>query len=289
MKKISIYTVLAAALLLPATAFSWESTMSCGSGIAECKAGVEPKSTAWTLNCVGFHLNERGTKQIPYDSVKQVYKRSLATWSAPDCSYLRLIDLGETNEDRVGFNPYTNKNANIIVFRDTAWKDSKTIMALTTVTQDSVTGKIYDADIEMNCLDNKFSADATGSSEYIDLENTLTHELGHAIGFAHSKVTDATMFGYSRAGDVEKRSLHADDIEAICTIYPASDTDEVRKCKLKSGYFHKPNFGMDERPPSDCGCSIYSETAPINKSTATFVLLLLSFLVFYSRKRVKAL
>jgi hypothetical protein len=80
-----------------------------------------------------------------------------------------------------------------------------------------------------------------------DLQNTLTHEFGHLIGLDHN-CTDAatrgipvdhlgqlapacarasaeqraaTMFNQAGSGDIGKRDLAPDDIQAVCDVYPA--------------------------------------------------------------------
>lgn len=52
-----------------------------------------------------------------------------------------------------------------------------------------------------------------------DLQSTLTHEIGHALGLRHSESTAATMFETSLPGDQRKRTLHDDDRVAIRVLY----------------------------------------------------------------------
>jgi len=82
----------------------------------------------------------------------------------------------------------------------------------------------------------------------VDLENVMTHELGHYLGLAHSTVLDATMFASAEAGETIKRDLDPDDIEGLCTIYPAGSPGGV--CDFT------PRGGLQ----LDCetGCSVSS-------------------------------
>jgi hypothetical protein len=88
---------------------------------------------------------------------------------------------------------------------------------------------------------------ANRSGELFDLQNTLTHELGHLIGLDHNctdaatrgvpvnhlgqlappcsqasaELQAATMFNQAGSGDIGKRDLSVDDAKAVCDVYPA--------------------------------------------------------------------
>ena len=58
-------------------------------------------------------------------------------------------------------------------------------------------GILVDADIVINDRDFLWDDTSTTNHEDVhvyDLQNTMTHELGHAIGLAHSDVEASTMF-----------------------------------------------------------------------------------------------
>lgn len=256
MKRLFLAACLA---LVPTQAFAWVQTMTCGDA-APCAEGESPMPTHWETPCVTFHLNQLGTKDIPnFNDVETIVKNAIETWNIPKSSSLSAHYSGLTDETRVGFNPYTKRNANIIVFRDDNWNESRAIMALTTVTQHKSTGQIYDADIEINTKHYKFGIVERDGSNVVDLQNTLTHEIGHAFGLAHSDVQTATMFPYSGTGDTSLSTLDADDIEAISKIYPRY----ALTCKFKDAFFEAPTFAMDERPPEDaCTATPYPPRRP---------------------------
>src|SRR5690606_25980267 len=71
-------------------------------------------------------------------------------------------------------------------------------------------GALQDADVEVN---------ATALSG-VDLHFVLTHEAGHVLGLAHSSVAGSWMApGYSTEL-AQSGELHADDVAAICSLYP---------------------------------------------------------------------
>ncbi len=249
MKYFPIYMIifLAMASLGVPAAFAWESTMTCGSGEGEepCKDGELPLPTYWQKPCLSYYLNENGTSQMGFVSVQEVLKKSIQEWNRPDISSLTLHYAGLTNEDRIGYNPYIDDNANIIVFRDNAWNESHAMLALTTVTHSRSTGIIYDADIEVNTYDYPFGIYEKDGQHVVDLQNTLTHEIGHTFGLAHSVVEGSTMSESSNAGEIDLRTLDKDDLDAIVNIYPPSS----KKCSFtKDDYFERPNYEMTEGP-----------------------------------------
>ncbi len=52
-----------------------------------------------------------------------------------------------------------------------------------------------------------------------DLQGVNCHEYGHALGLGHSATSAATMFGSIGGGSVSERSIHADDVAGIQSIY----------------------------------------------------------------------
>jgi hypothetical protein len=110
-------------------------------------------------------------------------------------------------------------------------------------------GAITDADIELNGVDFAISVNGQTSAPgscHVELQNNLTHELGHLFGLEHTclaasdppriddqgnpvpscsnllppKIVDATMYNFQDCGETKKETLSADDIQALCDIYP---------------------------------------------------------------------
>ena len=129
---------------------------------------------------------------------------------------------------------------------------SPSVVALTS-TWARADGHIVDADVRVNARDNFFanldpgSTGGNGQSPF-DLQNALTHEFGHLIGLGHTcwspfsdpeqpiddqgvpapycsgapeELRQTVMFAIIDGNrEITKRTLSADDIRAVCDVYP---------------------------------------------------------------------
>jgi matrixin len=186
----------------------------------------------WRQPCVGFAVEKSGSVQVPLDEIEQTARTAFAAWTAVDCGggehpRIEVDDLGTVSCSKVEYNQHGG-NANVIVFRDTEWphmdegSGTTDTIALTTVTYDVTKGDIFDADMEINSVQNQFTTADTMVD--VDLRSVMTHEAGHFLGLAHSTVADATMFPNYMNGSTELRHLKDDDQQAICNAYPPDRT-----------------------------------------------------------------
>ncbi|MET0594162.1 MAG: matrixin family metalloprotease, partial [Polyangiaceae bacterium] len=164
---------------------------------------------------------------------------------------------GVTACGRVEYNPF-QANANIVVLRS-SWDEegANKILGLTTVTYNSATGELLDADIEINGL-MPISGGHPGPGQY-DLQSILTHEAGHFFGLTHSPVgvednchDGATMCPSYDPGSEDFRTLEDDDVAGICTIYPPDRDTPACDDSPKRGF--SPECGLD--PMTGGACAI---------------------------------
>jgi hypothetical protein len=156
---------------------------------------------------------------------------------------------------------------NNIVFRGDTWcpdppicsANERMALAITSVFAGTKSGVIFDADIEVNAVDFQWGdLVTTPDQSKQDLQNALTHEMGHFIGLDHTcysadpmhprpapvdnngnlvpscaarflsdAVRSATMFASADPGDTSKRTLEPDDQQAVCDSYPLGMDDPM--------------------------------------------------------------
>jgi hypothetical protein len=194
-----------------------------------CTIGGVP--IQWPEACLSFSVNHAASSAIGYGAATALVGEAFATWENARCD-----DAGGTPSIHVSnaFGPAicaepeyspASGNANLIVFRDTSWPYTGSVheLAVTTVTHDQF-GVIYDADMEINAT-SPLSVTVAGLRQkglvvgQHDLLSILTHEAGHFLGLDHSLDDAAIMRAALPSGEV-RTELGADDVAAICTLYP---------------------------------------------------------------------
>lgn len=236
------------AALLAAPAGAWKRSVN-GGGLC----------TWWSTRGHPFQIDAQGTPDVVGAAAFDAVRRSFRTWAGASCSDLSFPDQGlsENPRDRVvGYFP-GQYNRNLVLWRTRncpavvppqdpclaqggcgnlydCWDHGDGVIATTTTTSNRFTGEIEDADIELNDAvgtdGSKFTFTAldgppcstpgqTGCVD-IDVQNTVTHESGHSIGLDHTTDPNATMYATAPSGETSKRALGADDVNAVCSIYP---------------------------------------------------------------------
>ena len=155
-------------------------------------------SISWLSRQITFALHKDGTATVDgteeFDEIRaafQVWEDISLGWNGTGCpSPVEDTDLTFTEAsalsslNRVGYD-YLNpaNNENLMVFRDDAWPHPNMtgmIIGLTTTTYNSLTGEIFDADIEFNAAQFPFTIG--DHNVQTDLMNTTVHEIGHFLG-----------------------------------------------------------------------------------------------------------
>jgi MYXO-CTERM domain-containing protein len=198
--------------------------------------------------------------------LRDVLERSLSTWTSVTCDTgvstgLSVDVIDEENVCAAPIHYRGGRNVHAVTVVASGWASERghdtRALAVTYVWHDPSTGEILDADIELNEENKDFHVCALpGCTDVIpldsavaDLENTLTHELGHYFGLAHTPDDDlATMYAEASFGETTKRDLQPDDAEGICAIYPAGSLPDTCDPTPAGG------LGLDCTAPPACGC-----------------------------------
>ena len=109
----------------------------------------------------------------------------------------------------------TNDQVNLVLFRN-----ASNGSAIATTYWWSMGSQIIDADIVFWDEAFKFFAGTTGCSNGFYIEDIAAHEFGHALGLAHSTVSTATMYPSVSSCNTGNRTLDADDISGVRSLYP---------------------------------------------------------------------
>ncbi|MFT7580663.1 MAG: hypothetical protein ACI9MR_002336 [Myxococcota bacterium] len=232
-------------------ATTWPAQPAHGFVIVETNQGALVR---WDLRCVGVWLQPETLAEIPPPVAEAALERAMASWNAVDCAYVKLQGKGGTCFTEVGLASWPGPQ-NVVSWHDGpgAWPHSDPVVALTSITYDPSDGALVDADIEVNGAGFVFSDDVGGVANAYDLEQTLTHELGHLLGLDHSPVREATMYVSSTAGEVKKRTLDDDDIEALCTNHAMRDAPPAPPCDATAIVASLNDPWCPEEPPAeDC-------------------------------------
>ena len=222
---------LAACLLHTASAHAFCRTNSCDPVRGEvctvdkdgCRQGA--KALYWGTASIPFSVQSAGSpkNQIAAGNFELVIDAAFRTWSSANCGAGKHPTFTGVSQGQVaaGAVEYIEggSNTNLFVFRDDMWLATApgSALALTTVSYDWHTGRIYDADVEVNGTASNITNGRPGDGA--DLPSIITHEVGHFLGLDHSLKPTATMFINYTPGVGNLRALDADDVAGICALY----------------------------------------------------------------------
>ncbi|MET0404238.1 MAG: myxosortase-dependent metalloprotease, MXAN_2677/MXAN_2678 family [Cystobacter sp.] len=216
-----------------------------------------PLCVFWPVREFVYHLDAAGSARTPGDSEFAAIDAAVASWRAvsatcSDYTFRRGPDIARPF---VGY-VRGEENENVFTFRESdcndvvppgdpcidqrtcrnvyaCWEHDGGVLALTTTTYVLSTGKVLDADIELNAAGEgrgflfttvdspPCSGERVSDCVVTDVQNTMTHELGHVVGLDHvPEQPGSTMEPAALPGETHKRIIDAGSVAGFCDTYP---------------------------------------------------------------------
>jgi hypothetical protein len=125
-------------------------------------------------------------------------------------------------------------NKNTVYYEPRRAEMANGALAITVLTFDRDAGQILDADIVVNG-EHRFGVvdkmDGAEARRAYDIQNVLTHELGHFLGLGEDyDDNSATMYAYSLPGETDKRDLNDRDTTTVDHLYEKMMAPEEAGC-----------------------------------------------------------
>jgi matrixin len=179
----------------------------------------EAKPVYWPVVEVPWVLDDACSADVGVDACAAAVVASFQAWQDVGCAYLAFPYDGRMADAPLGYNR-GGSNLNVVKWLESDWPGMPLQTALTLTTVGCSSGRIMDADILINGVDNSFTAAPVAGEGRSDIQNTMTHEVGHVAGFAHSGDPESTMFATAGKDETKKRDLTTDDAQGLCDVYP---------------------------------------------------------------------
>ncbi len=193
------------------------------------RVGTRTITLKWPRMPIRYFVVDRAAPSVTAQQMRETVSRAFSTWNA--------VPTAVTSSEFAGFTgatPRGGDNVTVIGFQNRPELDRT--LGATSFLVDTTTGDILESDIFFNTA-FPWSVAARGEPNSFDLESIALHEIGHLHGLAHSAIgetelraggrrviaAEAVMFPIAFSpGNVEFRTLRADDIAGISDLYPAS-------------------------------------------------------------------
>jgi hypothetical protein len=248
-----------------------------------------------------------GTSMVSPPEFVAAATKAAATWSTPLADTSIKIAITSNPAAPVGA---AFDHENTISFRTSNWDAPKypaSALALTTIFTSG--GAIVETDTEINAVDPMFhwailpdDPAAAMLSTQDDLQNAITHELGHVLGLAHpcylglapnpamvdndgqpvlgcsdptlpADVLATTMFPTAAPGNISERSLSPDEELALRELYPAGRAPMLE--------------GPAPEGPAGAGCSVADSSRQDACPLGTFAVFLIAVGIAIGRRAAR--
>ncbi|RKH54757.1 myxosortase-dependent metalloprotease, MXAN_2677/MXAN_2678 family [Corallococcus llansteffanensis] len=191
-------------------------------------AAIEAAFDAWrtlSATCSDFRFirgeDWRQRVDVGYDEEHPFDNYNVVTFRERDCQDVAPADDACWEEETCG-NVYQ------------CWSHGGATIGLTTSSFSFKDGHVVDSDIELNAAEtdsgptflfttvNGPPCEGVPATNCVatDLQNTMTHELGHVVGLDHVFAAGSTMEATASQGETAKRVIDAGSAAGFCSAYP---------------------------------------------------------------------
>lgn len=216
----------------------------------------------WTVPKIRWYQSSVGNPATrPVGSELTAVRASFQSWQNvfSQCGNLSFEEGGLIDERKVGY-VLGGENHNVVLFRTRSCADvvpdgdacedddscenaydcwdplNSGTIAITLTTYDEKSGIIYDSDITLNSVNFFFTTADTGplcnppvlttNCVSTDIQNTMTHEIGHLVGLDHTRAPGSTMNARAELGEVSKRNIDTGSRDFVCAVYPRGQASQ---------------------------------------------------------------
>ncbi|MDP6963335.1 MAG: matrixin family metalloprotease, partial [Planctomycetota bacterium] len=197
--------------------------LGAGATQAYIRITLGGKTLHWGSNTISYNIHTAGSDDISDNSHIPAIEHAFQSWSDVAGSNVNLVRGADTTSGSIGGSGHT------ITFDENNssgyFPGGSGIVAITPISYLLADGRIIDADILFNGSQFSFSTDqSTGT---FDVQDVLTHEVGHFIGLDHSPVVSGTMWPYVSTSQWLHRSLAQDDEAGAVAVATGSGQTKV--------------------------------------------------------------
>jgi len=177
-----------------------------GGARAYVRIVINGRVLAWSSPSIAWNLHVAGSADVDDGSHEAAIRAAFSSWDSVGGSQIQF-----TQGPDVASGPGGPTHA--VMWDENGetgyFPPNSGIVALTPISYDTGSGAILDADVIFNGVDYDWST--TGAEDTFDVQDVLTHEIGHFIGLDHSPTASGSMWPYVSPTQWLHRSLSLDD------------------------------------------------------------------------------